>query len=295
MFVRALWLTSLAAAAICVAGCRSDDSPPSRAPESAAPAPEAGESSTPAEAAVVTVVARDFAFEAPSEIPAGLTTFRLVNRGPSLHHIQLLKLEEGKTADDFRAALKAGGPFPRWARSAGGPNPPEAGDTASTTQAVEPGNYVMVCFVPSADGVPHLMKGMVRPLTVTPASRGSQAEPRADIVMKLVDFDFELSHPLTAGRHTIRIENAGAQPHEVAIVRMKPGKTPEDFTKWAEKPVGPAPGTMFGGVSAILPGSSAFVDVDLPAGDYLLICFVPESKDRKPHFAHGMAKVIKVG
>ncbi len=285
MFVRALSLTPLAAAAIFVAGCRSDEPPPSRAPQSA----------TPAEAAVVTVVARDFSFEAPSEIPAGLTTFRLVNRGPSLHHIQLLKLDEGKTADDFRAALKAGVPFPRWARSAGGPNPPEPGSTASITQPMEPGNYVMVCFVPSADGVPHLMKGMTRPLTVTGASRGGQAEPRADIVMKLVDFDFELSHALTAGRHTIRIENAGPSTHEVAIVRMKPGKTPEDFTNWAEKPVGPGPGTMFGGVSAILPGSHAFMDADLPAGEYVLICFVPDSKDGKPHFAHGMAKVIKVG
>jgi hypothetical protein len=241
------------------------------------------------------VVARDYSFAAPSEIPAGLTTFRLVNRGPSLHHIQLIKLEEGKTADDFFAALKAGGPFPRWASFAGGPNPPESGDTATATLAVEPGNYVMLCFVPSADGVPHMMKGMATPLTVTRASGGSQVEPRADVVMKLVDFDFELSQPLTAGRHTIRIENAGAQPHEVAIVRLNPGKTPKDFTEWGEKPVGPAPGTMFGGVSGIMPGSRAFVSVDLPAGEYALICFVPDAKDGKPHFAHGMAKVIKVG
>lgn len=295
MLVRALSLTSVAAAAIVAAACRSDKSPSSRAPQSTAPAAEAAESSTPDEAAVVTVIARDFAFEAPSEIPAGLTTFRLVNRGPSLHHIQLIRLEDGKTADDLFAALKAGGPFPRWASMAGGPNPPESGDTATATLAVEPGNYVMLCFVPSADGVPHVMKGMAAPLTVSRASVRSQPEPRADVVMKLVDFDFELSQPLTAGQHTIRVENAGAQPHEVAIVRMKPGKTPRDYADWGMKPVGPAPGTIFGGVSGIMPGAHAFVEVDLPAGEYALICFVPESKDGKPHFAHGMAKLIKVG
>jgi hypothetical protein len=294
MFVRALSLTSLAAAAVLATGCRSDDSPPPGAPKSASPAPAPRQSSASDEAAVVTVIATDFAFQAPSEIPAGLTTFRLVNKGPSLHHIQLIKLEDGKTADDFFAALKAGGPLPQWARLAGGPNPPEPGQTAAATMLLESGNYVMLCFVPSADGVPHVMKGMAMPLTVSRASIRSQPEPRADVVMKLVDFDFQLSAPLAAGRHTIRVENAGAQPHEVVILRMKPGKTIQDFAKWAEKPVGPGPSTLYGGLSGIMPGTHAFVEVDLPAGEYGLICFVPDAKDGKPHFVHGMAKVIKV-
>jgi hypothetical protein len=203
-------------------------------------------------------------------------------------------LEDGKTANDFFAALKSG-PFPTWASMAGGPNPPEAGDTAIATLMMEPGNYVMLCFVPSADGVPHVMKGMATPLTVSGASVTSRPEPRADVVMKLVDFDFELSQPLEAGRQTIRVENTGKQPHEVAIVQMKPGKTPHDYAKWGEKPIGPPPGTIYGGVSGIMPGSHAFVDVDLPAGEYGLLCFVPDAKDGKPHFVHGMAKVVKVG
>jgi hypothetical protein len=290
MLARALTMISLTAAA----ACRPDKPAPSSDQQSGAPAADTA-SSGRAEEAVVTVTASDFAFQAPSGIPSGLTTFRLVNRGPSLHHIQLIKLGEGKTADDFFAALKAGGPFPSWATMAGGPNPPEAGATTNATLLMEAGNYVMLCFVPAADGVPHVMKGMAAPLTVSQASVPSRPEPRADVVMKLVDFDFQLSQPLTAGRHTIRIENAGSQPHEVAIVRMKPGKSPQDFAKWGLKPIGPAPGTLFGGVSGIMPGAHAFVDVDLPAGEYGLICFVPDAKDGKPHFVHGMAKLIKVG
>jgi chitodextrinase len=42
-----------------------------------------------------------------------------VNKGPSIHHVQLVKLEHGKTADDFIAALKAGGPPPHWATGSG--------------------------------------------------------------------------------------------------------------------------------------------------------------------------------
>jgi hypothetical protein len=36
------------------------------------------------------------------------------------------------------------------------------------------------------------------------------------------------------------------------------------------------------------------VEVDLPAGDYALVCFIPDDKDGKPHFVHGMAKQTKV-
>lgn len=270
----------LAAALIALAACRSNKA--------------ATDTANAAGPNVVTVTASDFHFDAPAETPAGLTIFRLVNNGPSPHHAQLIRLEQGKTADDFIAAVKAGGPPPPWALLAGGPNPPESGSTASTTVLLEPGNYAIICFIPGRDGVPHLMKGMARSLKVTAPTRAAVAEPTADIVVKLVDFDFELSAPLTAGRHTLRVENTGAQPHEIALVRLAPGKEPMDFAAWGEKQEGAAPGALFGGVAGILPGTHAFAMVDLPAGDYALLCFFPDGKDGKPHFMHGMAKKIKV-
>ena len=272
-------------AGFALASCRSDKPP---AAEAGAPAAAA-----PAASSTVTVTTTDFRFDAPAELPAGLTTFRLVNQGPSLHHLQLVKFGEGKTFDDFAAALKAGGPPPKWVTMEGGPNPSELGDTSSTTVALEPGNYAMICFIPGPDGIPHVAKGMVRPLTVT-GGGAAGAEPEADVVMKLVDYDFELSKPLHAGRYTIRIENAGPQEHEVAIVKLDSGKAPMDFALWGEKQVGKAPGTLHGGVSGIMPGDKAFVEVDLAPGEYGLICFVPDSKDGKGHYHHGMAKKVTV-
>jgi uncharacterized cupredoxin-like copper-binding protein len=275
-------------AGLAIVSCRSD-----KPPAAAAGAPDSAPVASAAPPAV-TVVATDYSFEAPAEVPAGLTTFRLVNRGPSIHHVQLVKLNDGKTVDDFMAALKAGGPPPKWATMAGGPNPPEIGDTSSTTVALEPGNYALLCFVPGSDGIPHVAKGMVRPLTVTAGTGATAAEPEADVVMKLVDYDFELSKPLPAGQYTIRIENGGPQEHELAIVKLNSGKTPMDFAKWGEKQVGKAPGTLHGGVSSIMPGDQAFVEVDLAPGEYGLICFVPDSKDGKGHYHHGMAKKVTV-
>ena len=43
-----------------------------------------------------------------------------------------------------------------------------------------------------------------------------------------------------------------------------------------------------------MPGGKAFVEVDLAPGEYGLICFVPDSKDGKGHYRHGMAKKVTV-
>jgi uncharacterized cupredoxin-like copper-binding protein len=275
-------------AALALVSCGSD-----KAPAGGADAPEAAAAAATAPSAV-TVVTTDYSFEAPAELPAGPTTFRLVNKGPSLHHVQLVRFAEGKTMNDFMAALKAGGPPPKWITEKGGPNPSELGDTSVTTMNLEPGNYAMLCFIPGPDGIPHVAKGMVQPLTVTPGAAAAAAEPEAEVVMKLVDYGFELSKPIPAGRHTIRIDNAGPQPHEVAIVKLDSGKKPMDFAEWGEKQVGKPPGTLHGGVSAIMPGDKAFVEVDLEPGEYGLICFVPDMKDGKGHFHHGMVKQVTV-
>src|SRR5262245_7633850 len=70
----------------------------------------------------VAVVASDYKFEAPDTISSGLTTFKLVNKGTELHHMQLVRLDSGKTFADVPAALAAQGPPPKWLTLLGGPN-----------------------------------------------------------------------------------------------------------------------------------------------------------------------------
>ena len=278
-------LRCIALPAVLSLACRSDKPAVSTTDTTAAP------TSAPP---VVVVNASNYAFDAPAEVPAGHVTFKLVNQAGSLHHVQLVRLLEGKTVENFVTALKSGGPPPSWAVDAGGPNPRDQSDTATTTLLLEPGNYAMLCFIPDPDGVPHVMKGMIRPLTVGAAPAGPSAEPATDIVMKLVDYDFELSRPLPAGRSIVRVENAGPQTHEVVLVRLAPGKEAMDFARWGEKLTGPPPGTLAGGVSGIRTGAHAYLELDLQPGDYGLICFVPDSKDGKGHYHHGMAKKLTV-
>ena len=116
---------------------------------------EQAEVAAPVAPQEITVHARDFAFDAPDTIPAGLTTIRLINDGPGLHHGQLLRIDSSKTFADAVAAIPQQVNFPSWLVAVGGPNAVAAGDTSAVTQDLAPGNYMLICLVDVPSGSPH--------------------------------------------------------------------------------------------------------------------------------------------
>lgn len=276
----------LAAAVVAACSHSTPDAKSSDSTTAAAPAPAAPN--------VLTVTATDYAFDAPASIPAGYTTIRMVSNGKEVHQAALVRLEQGKSFADFQAALKQAGPQPAWVVDAGGPNPPMPNGTSEATEYLAPGTYAIVCFVPSPDGTPHVAKGMVRELTVTPSSAARAPAPNADASVALADYGFTAAGPLTAGHHLIRVTNSGPQPHELVLVHLQPGKTGAQFAQWVNGMKGPPPGALEGGVAAIAPGDTAYFPADLAAGNYAFVCFVPDSKDGKPHVMHGMVKDFTV-
>jgi hypothetical protein len=273
-----------------VAGCK-PDRPADNASSAPAAAPAAPTGPTSA-----TITATDFKLDLPAQIPAGVVTLRLVNHGKELHQAQILRLEDGKTVDDFAKAMKENGPPPAWMKFVGGPNGVGPDQEANGTMALTPGHYAVVCFIPSLDGVPHVMKGMIQPFEVTAGASAAAELPAADVTMTLADYGFEASQPLTPGHHTILVENAGPQPHEMVLLKLSPGKSVKDFGKWATEGMkGPPPAMPLGGIGSIEKGGRGVFTVDLTPGDYGFICFVPDVKDGKPHLAHGMVKQFKVG
>jgi hypothetical protein len=53
--------------------------------------------------------------------------------------------------------------------------------------------------------------------------------------------------------------------------------------------IGPAPVTALGGASGLAKGRHQFITATFEPGTYVLLCFVPDVHDAKPHTAHGMA------
>jgi hypothetical protein len=238
------------------------------------------------------VVARDFAFDIPDTIPAGVTAIRLTNQGSDMHHFFLVKLAEGKTLDNLLAETR-GDVLPSWAISLGGPNvAPPGGETAVMVD-LEPGNYAAMCVIPASDGIPHVAKGMSTSFVVIPSDTRTAA-PAADVVLTLADYDFQFAPALTAGEHVIEVRTNAAQPHEVVIVQLAPGKTLDDMMTWVQKPIGPPPGTPIGGTVGLSQGRTNTLALTLAPGEYALVCFLPDHKDGKPHFMHGMMKQITV-
>jgi hypothetical protein len=162
------------------------------------------------------------------------------------------------------------------------------------TQELTPGTYAMICVIPSMDGMPHIMKGMSHALTVVPSTGAAATAPVADVSVTMSDYAWDVKAPITAGKHVIRLENTASQDHEMFIVKLMPGKTVADFAQWAEKPVGPPPGMPLGGTAAMPKGVTAYVAMEFTAGEYGMLCFIPDAKDGKPHVAHGMMKQFTV-
>lgn len=203
--------------------------------------PSATEAKMTAKPNVVNVVATEYQFEMPDSVPAGPTLFHFTNEGKQLHHMTIVKLEDGKTIADLTALPP--GPPPAWVVFMGGPNAPlPKGGQVDDVVDLSPGNNAVICIIQDPDGKPHMMKGMVKALTMTPSTRARKM-PASDLTLTLTNYAFTFSESPTQGRHAIRVVNHGTQPHEAELFRVETGKTGGDNAKGVATGMsGPPPG-----------------------------------------------------
>ena len=291
---------SVIACVALLAACAGEDSP--RESESAA-APVAP---------TVSLSSTEYAFEAPDSIPAGWTTLRLANLGGEIHYGHMVRLDSGRTVEElvdaYAEAIRTSGPRPKWVTRFGGPGGAAPGGSASVTQYLEPGEYVWICPIEDESGAPHFGKGEVKRFVVYDAGTAEAdraAPPEADVVVRLMDYAFTFEPPLRAGRHTIRVENAGVEPHDLVLMKLAPGISADDVAT-ALNPerarrdapaVEPLPfeslGTPVGGIAAIGSGMESFFDMDFTPGEYVLICMAT-APDGRSHIEHGMIRQVSV-
>ena len=308
---RATLLALTAVLFVGVTACGDDDEDPAETgttTTTAAPEEETtttgGDEGAAAEITTIEATAVDFGYELdgpPPTLAPGLVRVDLANEGTEEHQATLIRLNDGVTLDQFAAAagadetgVTAFGLFTGY----GGPNAAAPGATSSSTQALVAGDYLMICFIPSpSDGVPHAAKGMLLPFTVEgeEATDATLADDEVGGEIELLEFGFGVPDDFN-GEGTFAIANNGEQQHEATFYALADGATLDDaLAFFGGAATGPPPFESAGGLAAVAPGVDAYVELDLPPGEYALVCFLPDTAgDGAPHFTKGMALQVTV-
>jgi uncharacterized cupredoxin-like copper-binding protein len=286
-------LLAVVPALVLAVGCGDDDTDTTSAPTTTATAPLP-------EAQVVDVSATEYAFDTDlTTVDAGLVELRLTNDGAEGHQAMIVRFDDGA---DLGALIAASADDPtgiaplQLLNGFGGPNGVAPGTTVASRQVLEPGEYLLACFIPADDGQPHANKGMVRPFTVTAPADGAAAaelEP-GDVELSTVDFSFETPAELAAGS-TALVTNAGTQGHELDLVRLEGDATAEDAAAFELTREGTSPGAGVAGVGILRPGGTATFRIPDEPGRYALLCFLPDvNGDGTQHVERGMVAEVTV-
>lgn len=237
----------------------------------------------------------------------GYAELILENRGPEPYEITVIRLGEGKTAEDYTnalgaviAAFQAGGDFAAGlaalaeaGRSVGGVNA-DAGSSETVGLVFEPGAYLLSGSC--ANCPPNLQSVN---LVVEDGPRADA--PAADVRVAMMDFHFSgVPAELEAGTKMWEVANIGAHGHVLVLVKLAEGTTAEAFTAWLETPEsqgGEIPETLGAEVPGgyyIDPGGRYFEAIDLSPGRYVLVCPIPDPASGRSHYHLGMIQTLDV-
>lgn len=219
---------------------------------------------------------------------------------------------QGMSAEDFLAALTGGG---------GAPASPDAASANSDDEGMMMPDFVYKAVM--AGGA--TASGSANIIDLTPGEWFAWADdptlPMQPVIFNVTgEMPTDLATPettatitlgeyvikvtageLKAGLNTIEVDNIGAQPHFVFVMRAPDGYTVDQATALLEDDMNgtPVPATVpEPGVYAYLPSQSSgittWTTMDLEPGVYIMVCYFPDMGDGMPHAMHGMYTVLEV-
>ena len=256
----------------------------------------------------IDVLAKDFTFTVADSIPSGWSTFRMKNTGMMEHFFLLTKLPDTLTIDDYIRdvagafgvaweALKEneskevafgllGENLPEWygsAKAMGGAGLISGGEVAINTLNLEPGYYVMECYVKTEKGQFHTELGMINPLIVTKeASNNSPPEP--NFIILLSNEDMATSGNVVAGENIFSVKFNEQTPfglgNDIHIVKVNDTTNMEALTQWMDWSnikglTSPGPAVFIGGTQEMPVGYTAYFECNLESGNYAFIAETP--------------------
>jgi hypothetical protein len=134
----------------------------------------------------------------------------------------------------------------------------------------------------------------------TPAPTEASSQPAGstlpEIKVDAADYAYTAPETVNAGWVRVILSNSGQEPHHVQFLRLNDGVTIDQFEQALKQAEGPALAMtkQVGGVGAIHPGGTAQSVINLPAGQYVILCLIPSPSDHVAHHAKGMIKGLTV-
>jgi len=270
--------------------------------------PLMAQDSAPHDDQVVNVIAEDYSFEAPNEIPSGWSNIHFTNNGQEPHLLLFSRLPDGKTVDDYLS--EAGVPFNKvWYQLRNGEiTPQQIGESlgrempawffevqflggvglvmpdsvATATVNLPPGNYAIECYVKTEDGEIHFMEGMARPIKVTEKNSGMHP-PKEDLLVSIRSDQMNIEGDFKTGKHTVKVlveskPTGQAFGQNVHVLQLGQEADIEEVVQWFNwyTPTGmssPSPdlATFIGGMHFLPVNRPGFFTVDLQPGRYLFV------------------------
>lgn len=272
--IAALLLLALTAAAMLTfAACGDDTAKTSSTPLASA------SSAADAAANAITIEAYEMGYRVSGTLRPGTATITLKNTGAVAHMMATMRVKDGVTLDQVKQAMQEGEDAlaPLQADTDadavyGTPALVGAGQSATTTALnLKAGNYVILCFVQDADGMPHAAMGMVDMFTVK--GEPVTTTPKSDGDITITDDAITLPDGFT-GKGAYKVTNAGTAPHTLSFAKLDAGTNLQDYVGYvggqfaAGKPIDGGGGLLMGGVDSLNPGQAAYVTLDLGKGHY---------------------------
>ena len=237
---------------------------------------------------------------ASDQIPAGYIRLTVTNTGSQETGVGLALLPEGQSMEQLAQATPEPGnfipPFFYSTPLAGGPSSIQPGASASQVVHVDAGQWIVYA------------EGNQQPVPVTAAETADSVTdaPVADTTITEMDFSFGGVDQFVAGPQVLAVTNEGQQPHMFDFFQVPDGTTMEQVQAVLSTPdnATPAPGglqesdiTLVPGGQVVLQstGTTAWMDVDVQPGTYVLVCFVIDPATGMPHAMEGMVSLFQVG
>ncbi|HEV3226269.1 MAG TPA: hypothetical protein VGZ52_05525 [Acidimicrobiales bacterium] len=278
-----------------VVGCGSDNKATSTSSSSSAPPQPVSLTVTASEPS-----AGNFAFDVPTTIDGGTVQIALKNAGTQAHELQLVRVTDGTTPQQFEKDVleQQGAPIPNYLLGpGGGAGQTAAGATTTVTEKLDPGTYIYFCGLGDT-GKEHYRTGQLGSVTVQ-GSKGQGDLPAAAASVKAREYAFDISG-LKAGSNTVRYENTGGQLHQAVFFPINPGAT-LDQVKAAlsnNDPNAPPPPVDIAHLTSLevlTPGGAEVQDnLTLQTGTYAVACFLSDKAGGPPHFLKGMIQELVV-